>query len=109
MKTSAVNNWRKTKLLKNYLGKTGKLLTWTTVSTAPTGFEYQSPYFAGIIEFDDKQSLRSGDLKSRMPIQIIDCKSEDLKINLRLKLVVRRLKKPGPSDVIDYGIKATPV
>lgn len=100
MKTSAVNNWRKTKLLKNYLGKTGKLLTWTTVSTAPTGFEYQSPYFAGIIEFDDK---------SRMPIQIIDCKSEDLKPNLKLRLVIRRLKKPGPADVIDYGIKATPV
>ena len=100
MKTSAVKNWRKTKLLNSYLGKTGRLLTWTQVSTAPTGFEYQSPYFVGIIQFDDK---------TKMPVQIVDCKSEDLKINLKLKLVVRRLKKPGPADVIDYGIKATPL
>ncbi len=99
MRNNPVKNWRNTKKLKNYLGKVGKLLVWTQVSTAPTGFEYQSPYFSGIIEFDDKL---------RMPVQIVDCGADDLKQNLKLRLVVRRNKKPGPADVIDYSIKATP-
>ena len=100
MRNNPVKNWRNTKKLKNYLGQIGKLLVWTQVSTAPTGFEYQSPYFSGIIEFEDK---------SRMPVQIIDCEDADLKPNLKLRLVVRRNKKPGPADVIDYSIKATPL
>ena len=109
MKNNPVKNWRNTKKLKNYLGKVGKLVVWTQVSTAPTGFEYQSPYFSGIIEFEDKQSLGPKGLKTRMPIQIVDCQSADLKQNAKLRLVVRRLKKPGPADVIDYAIKATPI
>lgn len=94
-----VKNWRDTKKLHKYLNQTGKLLVWTQVSTPPTGFEYQSPYFVGIIELTGK---------TRMPIQIVDCTSEDLKPNLKVKLVIRRLKKPSPNDVIDYAIKATP-
>jgi uncharacterized OB-fold protein len=96
---SPVKNWRDTKKLSRLLGKIGKLIVWTQVSTPPTGFEYQAPYFVGIVELNDKK---------RLPLQIIDCREEDLKTNLRVKLVIRRLKKPGPNDVIDYTIKATP-
>ncbi len=95
-----VKNWRNTKQLHSFLGRQGKLLVWTKVTTAPAGFEYQSPYFTGIIELEDKV---------RMPIQIIDCEESELKIDLKMKLVIRRLKKPGPSDVIDYAVKATPL
>lgn len=98
--SNPVKNWRNTKILHNFIGKTGKLLVWTKVSTAPTGFEYQAPYFTGIIELEDQ---------TRMPIQIIDIEETELKTNMKIKLVTRRLKKPGPGDVIDYGIKATPV
>lgn len=95
-----VKNWRNTKKLHNIIGKTGKLLVWTKVSTAPTGFEYQAPYYTGIIELENQ---------TKMPIQIIDCEESELKTNMKIKLVTRRLKKPGPGDVIDYGIKAAPI
>lgn len=94
-----VNNWRNIRKLHTLVGKTGKLLVWTQISTAPTGFEYQAPYFSGIVELENK---------IKIPVQIIDCEESDLKVNLKVKLVIRRLKKPGPKDVIDYTIKATP-
>jgi len=95
-----VKNWRNTKKLHTYLGRQGALLVWTKVTTAPAGFEYQAPYYTGIIQFQDQ---------TKMPVQIIDCEESDLKINLEMKLVIRRLKKPGPNDVIDYAVKATPL
>lgn len=95
-----VNNWRNTKKLHKNLGKTGKLLVWTQIFTPPEGFEYQAPYFVGIIELEDKE---------RIPVQIVDCIEKDLKVNLRVKLVARRLKKPAAADVIDYTLKAIPV
>jgi len=94
-----VKNWRDTKKLHQSLGKSGRLLVWTKVSTPPSGFEYQAPYLVGIIEFQDG---------SRMPLQIVDCEENELKINLRVRLIIRRLKKPGAADVIDYAVKATP-
>lgn len=97
--SNPVKNWRDTKKLHSYLGKTGKLLVWTQVSTPPTGFEYQAPYFVGIIQLESKE---------KMPVQIVDCSGQDLKPNLKVRLVVRRLKKPGPNDVIDYAVKAVP-
>lgn len=94
--TSPVKNWRDTKKLSKYLGKKGKLLVWTKIYTAPTGFEYQTPYLVGIVEFKDKE---------RLPVQIVDCRQEDLKVNIQVMAVIRRTKKPQANDVIEYGVK----
>ncbi len=100
MTNSPVKNWRDTKKLSSYLGKKGRLLVWTKISTAPTGFEYQAPYFVGIVGWSDKK---------RMPVQIVDCNEEELSENMEVVAVVRRTKKPHPNDVIDYSIKVKPV
>jgi|CXWK01.1.fsa_nt_gi uncharacterized OB-fold protein len=98
--SSPVKHWRDTKKLNQNLSQKGKLLVWTKIFTAPSGFEYQAPYFAGIIE------LENG---TKVPSQIIDCEESDLKIGLKVISVVRRSRKPQAADIIEYGIKFKPL
>lgn len=73
---------------------------------APEGFEHQTPYLVGIIQFPDP-SASSGQV--RMPLQIVDCEEKDLKINKKVKVVIRRIGKVKSEDVIEYGLKVKPI
>ena len=96
---SPVQIWRQHKKLHKYLNKVGKLIVWTKIFVAPTGFEHQVPYLVGIVDFG----------KEKMPLQIVDCEEKDLKINQKLKIVIRRIGKVKPDEVIEYGLKVKPV
>ena len=91
--------WRNHKNLHLYLNKKGKVLLWTKIFVAPTGFEHQTPYLVGIIQ------LTNGE---RIPLQIVDCDEKDLKINKHVKIVIRKIGKAKSEDVIEYGLKAKP-
>lgn len=95
--SSPVTIWRHHKNIRNYLNKRGKIIVWTKVFVAPAGFEHESPYFVAMVEFKDGK---------RMPLQIVDFEGEDLKKNLKIVTVVRRLGKVKLDEVIEYGIKA---
>jgi len=97
--SNPVKHWRDTKNLNQHLSQKGKLLVWTKIFTAPSGFEYQAPYFAGLVQ------LENG---GKVPAQIIDCTDEELKIGLKVISVVRRSRKPQAADIIEYGIKFKP-
>lgn len=92
---SPVQIWRSHKKLNTYLGKRGKLLVWTKILVAPSGFEHQVPYLAGIVQFSDGE---------KMPVQIVDC-NEDLKLNQKVEVVIRKIGKVESQDVIEYGVK----
>ena len=96
---SPVTIWRQHKKLHNYLNKIGRLLVWTKIFVAPEGFEHQTPYLVGIIQFDDL----------RMPLQIVDCHEEDLKVNMKVITVIRKIGKAKSEDVIEYGVKVKPI
>jgi len=98
--SSPITVWRNHKNLKNYLGKTGKLLVWTKVYIAPAGFEHEAPYFVAIVKLEDNR---------KMPLQLVECEEKDLKINRKVALVIRKLGKVDLDSVIEYGIKAKPV
>lgn len=91
--------WRNHKYLNNYLGKRGKLLVWTKILVAPSGFEHQTPYFVGIVKFNGEQ----------MPVQIVDCNESDLKPNQKVEVVIRKIGKGKSEDVIEYGVKVKPL
>ena len=93
-------HWRDTKKLSHHLSQKGKLLVWTKIFTAPSGFEYQAPYFVGIVELDQGK---------KVPTQIVDCNEEDLKPGLKVISVIRRSRKPQAADIIEYGIKFKPL
>ena len=91
--------WRSHKTLHNYLNKEGRLIVWTKIHVAPAGFEHQTPYLVGIVDFGDH----------KMPLQIVDCEEKDLKINQRVKIVIRKIGKAKSEDVIEYGLKVKPI
>ena len=57
---------------------TGTLVTFTTVNSAPTGFEDISPYTLGLIDLDSGGRLISW---------FENTKAEDIKIGMRVKVV----------------------
>lgn len=77
----------------------GELLVWTKIIVPPSGFEHEAPYVVGIVQFNDE----------RLPLQIVDCKEEDLKVNQKVITVIRKIGKAKSEDVIEYGIKVKPL
>lgn len=96
---SPVRVWRQHKKLHQYLGKQGKLLVWTKIFVAPSGFEHQVPYLVGMVDFGNE----------KLPLQIVDCEEKDLKVNQKVKIVIRKIGKVKPDEVIEYGLKANPL
>ena len=92
--------WRNHKKLNNYLNSEGKILVWTKIFVAPIGFEHQTPYIVGIIQFSTGEKI---------PLQIVDCEEKDLKVNKKVKVVIRRIGKAKSEDVIEYGLKVKPI
>lgn len=91
--------WRNHKKLHRFLNKKGKLLVWTKITVAPSGFKDLVPYFSGIVEFENGQKL---------PVQIVDCEEKDLKPNLKVITVIRRGKKAAADEIIEYVVKVKP-
>lgn len=96
---SPVTIWRQHKKLNAYLNKVGRLVVWTKIYVAPSGFEHQVPYLVGIVDFGTE----------KLPLQIVDCEEKDLKPNQKVKIVIRKIGKVKPDDVIEYGLKVKPV
>ena len=97
--SSPITVWRHHKNLKNYLNQEGRIIVWTKVFVAPSGFEHEAPYYVAIVEFKNGK---------RMHLQLVDFESEP-KPNQKVITVVRRLGKVKLDEVIEYGIKAKPV
>lgn len=91
--------WRKTKIMHTLLGQKGKLLVWTKIYSAPEGFEQNGPYFVGLVKF------KSGKV---LPLQIVDCDEQSLRVGLPVIAIIRRLGDVGKEEVISYGIKVKP-
>ena len=91
--------WRETQKLNSFLGKKGKVVSFTTVYSAPLGFEHQVPYHVGIIKLEDSQSVAC---------QIVDCHKKDLRIGLPVKTVIRRIGMSQPHELLEYGLKVKP-
>ena len=98
--TNAVSNWRKNKELHNELGKPGKIVVWTKIFVAPSGFTKQVPYVVAIIEFAEKE---------RRTLQLVDFDEKNLRTGQKVITVVRRIGSPGKEDIITYGIKVKPI
>jgi uncharacterized protein len=75
-----------------------KLITWSKVYAAPTGYEETSPYIIGILELEDGERLTS---------QIVDVEYESLSIGMIMKPVIRKIYQDGEDGIIHYGLKFT--
>lgn len=81
------------------LPKEGKLLAYTVLKTPPKGFESQTPYIIGLIELDDGTRILS---------QIVDVREDELKPEMRVEAVFRKIREEESSGIIEYGYKFRP-
>ena len=54
---SPVKIWRNQKKIASLLGKTGKIVSWTTIRTPPAGFAEQAQYPVVLVELDNKDRV----------------------------------------------------
>jgi uncharacterized OB-fold protein len=77
----------------------GKIVTYTTIYSAPEGFNKTTPYVLAIVQLDEGPKLTT---------QIV-CDPSEVKIGTRVRSVFRKLGEEGPDGMIYYGTKFTPV
>lgn len=98
--TSPVKVWRHQKEVALFLGKEGKIISWTLIKVPPAGYEQEAPYPVVLAEFKNRK---------RMVGQLVDWTKKDFQIGKRVKIIYRRIRKPDLEGVIPYGIKFRPV
>jgi len=82
------------------LPKTGRLIAYTILSSAPREFGELSPYAIGLIELDDGTRILS---------QLTDFREDELREGVRVEAVFRRIRVNGEQGLIEYGYKFRPV
>lgn len=99
MTISPVKIWRNQKYARKFLGKSGKIESFTKIYTPPLGFEGKVPYVVVLVSLGAE----------KMVGQMVDFEEEDLQIGKAVYGVLRRVKNVDKDDVIPYGVKFKPV
>ncbi|OIO12913.1 hypothetical protein COV53_06195 [Candidatus Gottesmanbacteria bacterium CG11_big_fil_rev_8_21_14_0_20_37_11] len=100
MTISPVKIWRNQKKVRAFLGKTGRIITWTKVHVPPCSFTSQAPYVIIVVEIDKNL---------RFTAQLVDWEETNLKTGQTVKAILRKTRDPGLEGVIPYGIKFKPI
>lgn len=95
-RSSPAKIWRDAKKRYQYLGKIGRLVSSTLIWQGPVGFEKNTPYWVGIIEFGNGE---------RTTGQIVGTKNGKLEVGMKVKGILRRLMTADDKGVIEYGVK----
>lgn len=90
--------WRYNQMRRQYLGKKGRLLNWTTVRVGPEGLERRTPYVVGLVQVG----------KEKVMTQIAEIKTQDLHKGIWLVGRLRRLFDVPDEQLVVYGVKFTP-
>lgn len=91
---SSIKIWRENKTKYQNLGKIGKIVAATKITTPVTGFTAFAPYWVAVIDLG----------KEKITSQLVDVPGIPKK-NDQVIGVCRRLKQPDKTGVIEYGIK----
>lgn len=75
----------------------GEILTYTIIHIAADMFSKEAPFAVAIIETKDG---------ARLTAQVVDCKTEDVAIGKKVKLMTRLIQREGKAGILQYGYKA---
>ncbi|MCE5259695.1 MAG: Zn-ribbon domain-containing OB-fold protein [Chloroflexi bacterium] len=78
----------------------GAVYSYTTMHTAPQGFEQQTPYIAALIKMTEGPLVTA---------QLTDVTAEDVYIGMPVEMVTRRISEEGEDGLINYSFKFRPV
>jgi uncharacterized protein len=87
-----------TKFKPEAFAKRATLITWSTVTSPPTGYEKYKPYIVAILELENGERLTS---------QIVDVEEATLQKGDVLFPTFRKFFEDGKDGVIHYGLKWT--
>ncbi len=78
----------------------GKVYSFSTVYTAPAGFEGSAPYTIGLVQLEEGPLITA---------QLTDIDNDHVEIGLDVEMVTRKLLQDGDRGVLVYGYKFRPV
>ena len=93
---SPIKTWRNSKNQHKYLGKKGKIVSFTQINAGPVGFENQTPYWAGIIELEDGERIAG---------VLIAVRNQKPKASNKTIGILRIMRDVGEEEVVEYGVK----
>ena len=109
---SPIKSWRNSKNQHKYLGKKGKIVSFTQINAGPAGFENQTPYWAGIIKLESGERvagqikvLSFGSSNSRSAKKEREINFATTLAGARVIGILRKMRDVGEEDVVEYGIK----
>ncbi len=92
---------RKGKLARYQFKGSGKIYSFSLVTSPPEGFKNEAPYVMALVELDEGVRLTS---------QIVDWQGKKkLEIGDPVKVVFRKIQEDGHEGIIQYGFKFKPV
>lgn len=97
---SPVKIWRRQKVVRERLGSTGTIISWTNIMVPGADFKDVAPYPVAIVQLEDG---------SRAVGQLVDYKPEHLVSGQRVIGILRKVRRPTDDGVIAYGLKFKPV
>ncbi len=78
----------------------GEVYSFTTVRTAPAGFEQNAPYTVALVKLEEGPMLTA---------QLTDLAEEPVEIGMPVEMVTRKLRSDGDKGMLVYGYKFRPV
>lgn len=93
---SPVKIWRRQKDIREILGKKGKVITWTKIFIPSPDFKKSAPYITALILLDSGKKVFG---------QLVDHDEKEIKMNMPVTAVLRKVRQPTEESVIAYGIK----
>jgi uncharacterized protein len=96
MVISPVKIWRRQKEVRELLGKTGIVLSWTYIYVPPMDFKKTAPYAVVLVEFANGRRAFG---------QLVEEDMEHISIGMRVRSILRKVRDVAREDVIAYGLK----
>ena len=91
---SPIAIWRTKQENSRFLGKKGKIVSFSKVFNPPEGFGKQ-PFYSAVVE------LQPGKRKTGQLV----LEGKKPRIGAKVIAVIRRISQPNLEEIIDYGIK----
>lgn len=99
MKSGPVFLSRNLKSRYKFLGKVGKVMSYTAIQIAPDYIKKRAPYLVALIDFSGERAM----------VPIADIKESEVELGMRVVGVLRKLFESRESEIIVYGVKCVAV
>lgn len=92
---STIANWRESKKLYSLLGYIGTIISLTRINSSDSSLKSPTQFFVALAKMENNINLL-------LPLV---SESENPKIGDKIIIVLRRVKTPTKTGIIEYGLK----